>query len=161
MAWAILARATAMTADSGAPRAALRHAEDLYRVVDTTGDNTAYAFTAGQLHFYRSHTLTTLGETAAAWTAQDDALAAFDPSERLDPALVHLDRALCLVQEGDVSNGAEYASRILQHLPEPYRPVIVIRRARAVADAIPAAHRRTGTVRALHDVLAISPTPEH
>ncbi|RSM39782.1 hypothetical protein DMB66_57865 [Actinoplanes sp. ATCC 53533] len=56
-----------------------------------------YAFRAGQLHFYRSHALTTLGESRAAWQAQDDAIAAFGPGERLDPTLVRLDRALCMV----------------------------------------------------------------
>jgi hypothetical protein len=159
MAWAIVARAAAMTEDNLAARSALRHAEDLFKVVEIEKDNTAYAFTAGQLHFYRSHALTTIGETGAAWVAQDDALAAFGSAERLDPTLVHLDRALCLVRDGDVVGGADYASGVLRTLSEPHRPVIVIRRARAVADAIPVACRSTPVVRALQDVLAISVSP--
>lgn len=156
MAWAILARATACMAQPDAARNALRYAENLFGTVDTITDNSAYAFTAGQLHFYRSHALTTLGESRAAWQAQDDAIAAFGPGERLDPTLVRLDRALCMVHDGDIAHGADYASTVLQQLPGAYRPVIVLKRARAVADAIPAARRAAPVVRALHEVLAIS-----
>lgn len=159
MAWAIIARSAATMAEAPAARSALRHAEDVFAAVDTLQDNTAYAFTTGQLHFYRSHTLTTLGESRAAWRAQDDALAAFGPGERLDPSLVHLDRALCMVNDGDVSQGADYASTLLLQLPTVYRPTIVLRRARAVADAIPVGRRATRPVRALHEALAIDARP--
>jgi transcriptional regulator with XRE-family HTH domain len=159
MAWAILARAAACMAQSDASRRALRQAESLFGTVETATDNSAYAFTAGQLHFYRSHALTTLGESRAAWQAQDDAIAAFGPGERLDPTLVHLDRALCMVHDGDIAQGADYASTVLQQLPTEYRPVIVLNRAHAVADAIPAGRRAAPIVRALHEVLAISAGP--
>ncbi|WP_233625012.1 hypothetical protein [Actinoplanes sp. ATCC 53533] len=85
MVWAILARAAACMAQPDAARHALRRAESLFGTVDNVTENSAYAFTAGQLHFYRSHALTTLGESRAAWQAQDDAIAAFGPGERLDP----------------------------------------------------------------------------
>lgn len=88
MAWAILARATAAMAQCDAARTALRHAESLFDRTDRQQATSAYAFTEGQLHFYRSHALTTLGENRAARAAQDDALAAFGPGERLDPTLV-------------------------------------------------------------------------
>ncbi|WP_146164165.1 helix-turn-helix domain-containing protein [Pseudosporangium ferrugineum] len=159
MAWAILARAAATTADAHTARAALRHAEDLYGAVEQMPDNTAYAFTAGQLHFYRSHALTTLGESRAAWQAQDDAISAFGPDEHLDPNLVRLDRALCMVHNGDIVQGADYAATVLQQLPAVHRPAIVWRRAQAVAYAIPAARRSTPRVRALHEVLAIGAGP--
>lgn len=159
MAWAVLARAAACMAQTGPALAALRQAEALFDTVDTGQDNTAYAFTSGQLHFYRSHALTTLGESRAAWQAQDDALAAFAPGERLDPTLVRLDRALCMINSGDVAQGAGYASDVLQQLTAVWRPVIVLRRAHAVVDAIPAARRGTPAVRDLHEVLAIGAGP--
>jgi transcriptional regulator with XRE-family HTH domain len=161
MAWAILARAAACMAQAGPARAALHQAEALFGTVGTVSDNTAYAFTTGQLHFYRSHALTTLGESRAAWQAQDDALAAFAPGERLDPTLVHLDRALCMINDGDVTQGAGYACDVLEQLTSVWRPVIVLRRARAVVDAIPAARRSTPAVRTLYDVLAIAAGPTH
>jgi hypothetical protein len=159
MAWAILARAAACMAQPGPAMTALRHAEELFGTVSTSQDNTAYAFTPGQLHFYRSHALTTVGETSAAWQAQDDALAAFAPGERLDPTLVRLDRALCMINSGDVTQGAGYASDVLQQLTSAWRPVIVLRRAHAVVEAIPAARRSTAAVRSLHEVLAIGAGP--
>lgn len=160
MAWAILARATAAMAQPDAARTALHHAESLFERTDRKQDNSAYAFTEGQLHFYRSHALTTLGESRAAWSAQDDALAAFGPGERLDPTLVHMDRALCMVQQGDVTQGAEYAATVLQSLPSAYRPAIVLRRANAVVDAIPVAGRAAAKVKALSEVLAIAAETE-
>lgn len=156
MAWAVLARAAALMRDRAAARTALAHAEKLYATISTRGDNTAYQFTTGQLHFYRSHALTTIGETGAAWQAQDDALAAFGPNERLDPTLVHLDRALCMVSDGNVDQGSDYATTILLRLPLDHRPAIVTRRAHAVATAVPPTRRGLPAVRALHEVLAIS-----
>lgn len=160
MAWAILARATAAMGETDVARSALRHAEAVFTVAGFDGDNSAFVFTAGQFHFYTSHTLTTIGETRAAWDAQDEALAAFGADERLDPTLVRLDRALCMVADGDISQGVSYASDILLQLPSEYRPTIVLRRARAVAARVPAARRSTAAVQALHEVLAIeSATP--
>jgi transcriptional regulator with XRE-family HTH domain len=158
MAWAILARAAAIMAEPQVARAALHRAESLYgSVADSSSENSAYRFTAGQLHFYRSHALTTIGATAEAWQAQDDALAAFHPGERLDPTLVHLDRGLCMVANGDVSHGVDYANTILQDLPPAYRPPIVLRRARAITAAVPATQRALPAVRALTEALAIGP----
>jgi hypothetical protein len=159
MAWAVLARAAASLGQHGEARAALRHAESLFDAVQAVQDNSAYAFTAGQLHFYRSHAFTTLGDSRAAWQAQDDAIAAFGPGERLDPTLVRLDRALCMVHDGDIVQGADYASTVLQQLPAAYRPVIVVRRAQAVADAISHDRRTTPMVRVLHEVLAVTAEP--
>lgn len=156
MAWAIIARAAATMHDPSAALTALRHAEKLYATTNRSTDNTAYHFTTGQLHFYRSHTLTTVGDTPAAWQAQEEALAAFGPGERLDPTLVHLDRALCLVDAGDISQGSDYAATILLALPTDYRPPIVTRRAYAVATAVPPARRALPAVRALHEALAIT-----
>jgi len=83
--------------DPRTARTALHQAEALHAATVTPpAENTGSPMGDGQLHFYRSHALTTIGETHAAWAAQDDALAAFGLGERLDPALVRLDRALRL-----------------------------------------------------------------
>ncbi|MEV6303883.1 helix-turn-helix transcriptional regulator [Actinoplanes sp. NPDC051861] len=156
MAWAILARAAATMHQPAAARAALHHAENIFtQTSSSTSVNTAYTFTAGQLHFYRSHALTTIGETDAAWRAQDDALATFGPGEKLDPTLVHLDRALCMVTAGDIPGGVDHASQVLLNLPVAYRPTIVLRRGHAVATAVPEHRRALPAVRALHEALAI------
>lgn len=105
-----------------------------------------------------SHTLTTIGETRAAWQAQDAALGAFGPAERLDPTLVHLDRALCMVTNGDTVEGTEYARKVVLQLSLEYRPTIVLRRARAVTAALPVARQDIPAARALREILAIDTT---
>lgn len=154
MAWAITARAAGLNREPQAARYALRRAEDLFGTGDPA-DNSAYVFKAAQLHFYASHALTSIGETRAAWEAQDAALAAFGPDEMLDPTLVHLDRAFCIVQDGDTVAGADYAAKVLLELPTEYRPSIVLRRATAIADAVPPRQRTLPAVRRFHDVLAL------
>lgn len=157
MAWAIIARAEGVMTQAAGARRALHRAESVFNAVHGVPDNTAYRFTTGQLHFFASHTLTALGETRAAWQAQDQALAEFGPNERLDPTLVRLDRALCMITDGDLNGGVDYATTLLLDLATEYRPTIVLRRATAIAAAIPAARRTKPVVRALHEVLAISP----
>lgn len=73
----------------------------------------------------------------------------------LDPTLVHLDRALWLVQDGDTAGGAEYASNVLLDLPVEHRPAIVLRRDTAIAQAVPLRQRRLPAVRGFHDVVAL------
>lgn len=159
MAWAIIARAAGMCGDPTTTRRALHRATGLFDVVERIEVNTAYEFTTGQLHFFSSDALTRLGDTRAARDAQDSALATFGPTERLDPTLVHLDRAICMIRDGDVAGGVSYATGALLNLPGSYRPAIVTRRADAVAEAVPTRHRRLPAVRDLHDVLAQSAIP--
>lgn len=155
MACSIVARAAGSERDPKTARQALRRAEDLFDSEPDPADNSAYNFQAGQLHFYASHAFTGIGETAAARRAQDAALAAFGPEEMLDPTLVHLDRALCMIQDGETDAGTRYATDVLLGLPDDYRPAIVVRRARAVAMAVPPRHRSMATVRTFHDALAL------
>jgi hypothetical protein len=159
MAWAIIARAVGIHGDLGAARRALQHAREVFDSVELADGNTAYEFTLGQLHFYASDALTRLGDTAAARDEQDAALATFGPGERLDPTLVRLDRAACMIHDGDVSGGSTFATAALLDLPEPHRPAIVLRRACAVAAAVPVHHRGLAAVRGLHEVLALAPAP--
>ncbi|MBO3743994.1 hypothetical protein [Actinoplanes flavus] len=67
---------------------------------------------------------------------------AFGRDEHLDPTLVHLDRAICMINNGDITQGVHHASTVLLDLPTDFRPAIVIRRANAVAAAVPGTCRR-------------------
>lgn len=154
MAPAIEARALAAQGDLEGARDALRRAEAMFGRLSAQ-ENVAYAFTVAQYHFYASNALTKMGDTTAAAAAQEAALSAFGPQERLDPTLVHLDRAMCMVRSGDVAGGATYASDVLLGLTEEYRPAIVIRSARALTAEIPPERRSTPAVRHFHDVLAM------
>ena len=64
-----------------------------------------------------------------------------------------------MVRDGDLAAAVDYACTLLLGLPEAYRPTIVMRRATAIADAIPPARRTLPLVRILHDVLALGAAP--
>jgi transcriptional regulator with XRE-family HTH domain len=154
MAPALEARAAAVLGDAETAREALRRAETVFSRLSRRED-IAYSFTEAQLYFYRSNTYTTIGDYTSAERAQDAALSTFAAEERLDPTLVHLDRAACLLKNGDVTAGAEYASDVLLGLSEEFRPSIVLRKARALTEAIPPSRRSNPAVRKFHDVLAL------
>jgi transcriptional regulator with XRE-family HTH domain len=154
MASALEARAAALLGDAETARDALRRAEAVFGRLNRQ-ENIAYTFTEAQLYFYTSNVFTTMGETTAADKAQDAALSAFAPNERLDPTLVQLDRATCFVKNGDIAGGAEYATGVLLGLTEEFRPSIVLKKARALNEAIPPQHRSIPEVRDFHDVLAL------
>jgi transcriptional regulator with XRE-family HTH domain len=151
---ALAARAAAALGDAETVRTSLRHAEEAYARVGEQGDG-VFSFTEAQLHFYTSHALTTIGSTAPARTEQDAALAGFAPDEWLDPVLVRLDRAGCLLRDGDVVGSVEYAGAVLLAVPEEHRPPIVVKKARLLASAIPPRQRSLPAVRHFHDVLAL------
>jgi hypothetical protein len=60
-----------------------------------------------------------------------------------------------MVANGNISEGVDYASTVLLQLPSDYRPTIVLRRAHAVASAVPPTRRAQRAVRALHEALAL------
>jgi transcriptional regulator with XRE-family HTH domain len=154
MAPALEARAAAMLGDAETAREAMRRAENMFSRLSRQ-ENIAYTFTEAQLYFYRSNTYTTIGDTKTAEHAQEAALSSFAPEERLEPTLVHLDRAACMLWEGDIAGGAGHASDVLLRLPQEFRPPIVLEKARAVSAAIPPDRRGDAAVRQFHEVLAL------
>ncbi|MBO3744130.1 hypothetical protein, partial [Actinoplanes flavus] len=77
-------------------------------------------------------------------------------TDAAEPLLKHgLDRAICMINNGDITQGVHHASTVLLNLPTDFRPAIVIRRAHAVAAAVPPQRRSLAAVRSLHEVLAI------
>ncbi|AEV86810.1 hypothetical protein ACWT_5792 [Actinoplanes sp. SE50] len=156
MAWAIMARTAAVTGDADTARHALQQAQHTFPACPDGPEmgNTANTFTLGQLHFYASDAYTNLGDTRAAMQAQDQALAAFGPGEMLDPALVQLDRARCMVVAGDIGGGVTHAQTVLLDLPADYRPAIILRRAATVVASVPAQRRTVTAARDLHAVIA-------
>jgi tetratricopeptide (TPR) repeat protein len=154
MAWSIVGRAAGASGETQVARHALQRAEDVFTNSARIRENTAYKFTSGQLFFYASNTLTSLGETRAARESQDAALAAFSPDERLDPTLLKFDRASCLIKEGDFAGGARYATTVVEGLPARYRSAIVMRYGNAIVNAVPVSHLKLPAVRDLRDILS-------
>jgi transcriptional regulator with XRE-family HTH domain len=154
MAPALEARAAAALGDAETVREALRRAGEAFGRLGKQ-ENIAYTFTEAQLQFYASNALTLIGDTKSAVKAQDAALGSFPSGERLEPTLVHLDRAACLLEQGDIVGGVEHATSVLTGLSEEFRPPIVVQRARALGSAIPPQRRGIPAVRHFRDVLAI------
>src|SRR5512142_564569 len=113
---AVQARALAQLSPTHADavREALDRAEQSYAAYSSQlSEQDAYGYTSAQLHFYRSSALTRIGETNAAYEAQNSALAYYGPSAYLDPSLVRLDRATCLAKDNEIEEAAQFAAQTL------------------------------------------------
>jgi len=93
----------------------------------------AFGYTESQLRFHEGNALTLLGDTKAAYVAQDRALALIAAEDFTDGALVRLDRALCLLLDGDLNGAAECAVACLLALKPEQRRGIISGRAQELA----------------------------
>ncbi|WP_307962171.1 hypothetical protein, partial [Salinispora arenicola] len=114
--------------------------------VDLVGDDdsdTAFRFPMKRMLFYLSGASTWLGDTSEAYRVQDEALRLYgsSPSVPIDPALLALDRSICLVRDRRAAEAAASALDAAATLPEAQRTEIVLTRASDVVSAIPARHR--------------------
>ncbi len=121
------------------------------------GEQHAYGYTSAQLHFYISNALTEIGETGTAHLAQDEALANYEPAAFLDPSLVRLDRAVCLLKDGDTETAAWSAVEVLNSLPQEHLSSIVVQQARRFAAAIPRTQHALPAFRELRRALPRHP----
>ncbi len=156
LAAALEARAQAALDRADETRHALRHAEHLLSTIDVdVSTPSAFAYDEAQFRFHESNALTHLGDTRAAWTAQDRALELVAPQDFMDRAFTRLDRAMCLATDGDASGAASYALDTVLCLSEAERHGIINGRAREVIETVPRRHRAVAPVRELRDLLRL------
>jgi hypothetical protein len=142
-------------------RNALGRAELLLSNVDmATAAPSAFVYNEAQLRFHESNALTHLGDTRAAWLAQERALELVAPTDFMDRAFIRLDRAMCLAAEGDATAASSYVRDTLLGLSEAERVGIITSRARQIVAALPSATRTLPPVRELNDLLMVPPGPE-
>jgi hypothetical protein len=91
---------------------------------------------------------------ADALAAQSDALTLYPPDVVGDPALIQLDRAVCLVRLADIPEGCELAGTVLGHISAKCETEIIRRRARDVLAGVPRRHQNLGAVRDYEEALA-------
>jgi hypothetical protein len=115
----------------------------------------AFGYNEAQLRFHESNALTHLGDTKPAWTAQQRALELVPAGDFMDRTFTQLDRAMCLVSDGDVSGATSYALETLLGLTEQQRQGIISARARQLVDALPQQRHAPRPVRELRDLLAL------
>lgn len=150
LAAAAKARALARIGAAGAARDSIKLARRLFDEAGDPDSDAAFRFPAKRLLLYLSGALTWLGDTAAACQAQDEALRLYGqvPAAPIDPALINLDRAMCLARDRRAQEAAVTAREAITNLPSPQRTEIILTMADGVAAIVPAIERR-GEVTAL------------
>ncbi|GAA1942016.1 hypothetical protein [Kitasatospora viridis] len=135
--------------------ALLRAEEALGRLAPEDQQQSALGYDAAQLAFHSGSAWTLLHDTGRAWEQHQRALELYPVEQRLDRALVHLDRAECLTYDGRLSDGAGLAVETIEAVPIEHRSALLLYRARDLADSVPRTDRRLPEVRVLHDLLAL------
>ncbi|MFB7865501.1 hypothetical protein [Streptomyces sp. NPDC056069] len=132
------ARALARLGDHDGAKSAIRLAQDLFDHCQNGPENDAWAFPERRLWLYLSGAHTALGQTAQARHAQQQALALYpDGHSGIDPALLRLEEAMCLVIEHSPTDGLQLAVHTYSEVPGPHRTAILGARAQDVLDILP------------------------
>ncbi|WIN00075.1 hypothetical protein ACTOB_003756 [Actinoplanes oblitus] len=138
------ARALARIGDTAAARDAVKEARALFDQVGGDDSDAAFRFPVKRFLFYVAGAATWMGDTDTAYKLQDEALALYRGSHTvsIDPALILLDRARCLVSDNRADEAATVAIEAVAMLPERQRTEIVLARAHEIAASMPIAARR-------------------
>jgi hypothetical protein len=130
------------------------HAETMFgQLPSGEVDNTALGFTERQFWFTVGTVYTNLGLPREAAEAQQRALALYQPTEYLDPALIRLDQATCLVHSDQADAACELAVTTITSAPEQHRSGLIIHYGREFYGALPAPARALPAARQLYGVL--------
>jgi tetratricopeptide (TPR) repeat protein len=142
------ARALARIGDTAAAHDAVTQARKLFEQVGGDDSDAAFRFPVKRFLFYLAGAATWMGDTRAAYRLQDEALALYRASNTtsIDPALILLDRARCLVEDTRAQEAATVALDAVAMLPERQRTEIVLARAFGVVAAVPNAERHGSVV---------------
>lgn len=135
-------------------RSALHRAEDILGALpDEVVNSSAFGYSEAQLRFHEGNALTYLGDTDAAWAAQQQALALCPSGDFTDRTLIRLDRTLCLTRDGEITEALACAVAALEPLTEVQREGIISQRGREVLDTISKPQRRLPAARQLEELL--------
>lgn len=119
----------------------------------------AFGYSEARFHFHTGNAHTHLGETALAANAHEQALSLYPQGEYLDPALVKLDRAECLIRNNDVPAAANWVARALNGVGPEQRNSMIDNRARQVLRHVPSSAATLPAVRELRDQLQTAAAP--
>lgn len=115
-----------------------------------------FGWAENRLRFTESFVYSHLGNSSKAGAAQDRAVAVYPSSYRRGPAQIELQRALCMVADGDATGGASHASEVLSGLSarDQIRPIVSL--SRSVLSAIPTGDQARPDVAELREHLALA-----
>ncbi|MEW2626210.1 helix-turn-helix transcriptional regulator [Streptomyces sp. NPDC048106] len=153
------ARALAKLGDTEGAEAALRYAATAFEQSGTRGpaDNDAFGFPERRFRLYESGTLTALGRTSQARRVQEAALRLYPSKTGIDPALLHLESALCLAHDRSPTEACQLAATTFLRIAPEHRTPIVEERAREVIGALPPGAQSGRAARELREILALPP----
>jgi transcriptional regulator with XRE-family HTH domain len=157
LAAALEGRAQAAMGHRQATRAALARAED--NLSHLRGDElvpSAFGYNEGQLRFHEGSAYTSLHDARSAFSAQDRALKLCLPGDYTDWAMTRLDRAICLVYNGDTAAALSYAMETLAGLTETQRRGIITFRGYDLLNSLPAQQDATEAARDFRELLMLT-----
>lgn len=138
LAAAVEARAHALLGQRPEAMRAIANAESyLARLADDAMIPSAFGYNEAQLRFHQESALTRLGAVSQALQIQDRALELCPPEDFMDRALILLDRADCLVVDGDISSAIELMLSTLQRLGSSQARGIIANRAHETLLTLP------------------------
>lgn len=115
----------------------------------------AFGYDDAQLAFHTGNAWTSLHDTGRAWEYQQHALEMYPVENLTDRTLISLDRAACLVWDGDLAAGAQLAGDTLAGLPSEHRSALILYRARDLVAKVPERHQGVRELLRLQEVLAL------
>jgi tetratricopeptide (TPR) repeat protein len=154
LAAALEMRAHAAMGDAASAAAAMGAAEQIHGALAGTAlAASAFGYAESQLRFHQGDALTALGDTSAALPVLDRALELCPAADYTDWALVRLNRAACMVLDGDPDTGLAYAAATFDALDGPRRQGVIVGRGRALAGALTPSQKLSRAARELRAVL--------
>ncbi|MFB8242440.1 hypothetical protein ACFC58_38510 [Kitasatospora purpeofusca] len=150
------ARSLARLGDRDNATTAIRLAQDLFEHCQSAPQDDAWAFPERRLWLYLSGAHTALGQTSQARHAQQQALALYPQGHTgIDPALLRLEEAMCLVIDHSPTEALQLAVHAYSEVPEPHRTAILDARARDVIAILPDRLQTGRPARQLQEMLAL------
>jgi transcriptional regulator with XRE-family HTH domain len=133
-------RALAKLGDARGAELAMDRAQRYVDQADSlSSSDAAFHFNHKRLLMYLSGTLSYLDEPTRATRVQEEALALYgtDPDLVIDPALIRLDQAVVLANQGRVDEACQLAVEVVTTLPAEHRTRVVLTKTQDVVHALP------------------------
>ncbi|WP_245691363.1 hypothetical protein [Sinosporangium album] len=155
---AVLAQANAVLGNAAAAQSWLhKHADIFKHLPDEVKAErlTAGGYPEAAVLHTRSYVFTHLGKETEGRRAQELALAAYDPGDTRQIALVSLHQAMLSVRLGDVTEGVEHARLVTQGMAPALLTTFVASMATDVLRSIPPKHRTQPEALELKKILTL------
>ncbi|WP_406501550.1 helix-turn-helix domain-containing protein [Streptomyces sp. NBC_01590] len=142
LAAAVTARSLAAIGDQAGATKAVADVRTMAEHLDgPDSDDTWNGYPPQKHHVHLSQAYTLLGDTTAAYAAQETALALTGSPSVMTRALLEMDTAACLRIDGDPGAAADAAADVFTRLPDSYRTGLVRSRAIDLQNQLTGRHR--------------------